>query len=116
MQNGIKTDREAYVFPNTSPSKINERRSYSGLRSLFRRFLAKYNLEGKGLTLYMFRHTFATMLLEEKVNPKIVAEMMGHANIKTTLNIYSTVFKAVYAEAADTLNRAFVRMGCSKTS
>ena len=61
----------------------------------------------------MFRHTFATMLLEEKVNPKIVSEMMGHSNIKTTLDIYSTVFKAVYAEAADTLNNAFTKI-CTK--
>ena len=54
--------------------------------------------------------SFATMLLEEKVNPKIVAEMMGHSNIKTTLDIYSTVFKAVYVEAADTLNNAFTKI------
>jgi len=107
---GIKIDNEAYVFPNTERGKKNERRSYSSLRSLFQRFVAKHGLKGEGLTLYMFRHTFATMLLEEKVNPKIVSEMMGHANIKTTLDIYSTVFKAVYAEAADTLNNAFMKI------
>jgi len=77
---------------------------------MFQRFIAKHGLKEEGLTLYMFRHTFATMLLEEKVNPKIVSEMMGYSNIKTTLDIYSTVFKAVYTEAADTLNGAFVRL------
>jgi len=107
QQNDIKTEQDAYVFPNTSRGKKNELRTYSSLRSLFQRFVNKHGLEDEGLTLYMFRHTFATMLLEEKVNPKIVSEMMGHANIKTTLDIYSTVFKAVYVEAADTLNNAF---------
>jgi len=53
------------------------------------------------------------MMLEEKVNPKIDSEMMGHLNIKTTLDIYSTVFKAVYMEAADTLNGAFMKI-CTK--
>lgn len=107
---GIKTDKEAFVFPNTDRGKKSERRSYSSLRSMFQRFVAKNGLKEEGLTLYMFRHTFATMLLEEKVNPKIVSEMMGHANIKTTLDIYSTVFKTVYAEAADTLGNAFKRI------
>jgi integrase len=104
---GINTSNEDYVFPNTERGKQGSRRSYSSLRSMFRRFVAKHGLTDEGLTLYMFRHTFATMLLEEKVNPKIVSEMMGHSNIKTTLDIYSTVFKSVYAEAADTLNNAF---------
>jgi len=107
---GIKTDKDAYVFPNTERGKKDERREYSSLRSMFQRFISKNALQGEGLTLYMFRHTFATMLLEEKVNPKIVSEMMGHSNIKTTLDIYSTVFKTVYAEAADTLNAAFKKI------
>jgi integrase len=115
-KHGIKTDKEAFVFPNTKKSKRNERRSYSSLRSMFQRFVAKHGLKDEGLTLYMFRHTFATMLLEEKVNPKIVSEMMGHANIKTTLDIYSTVFKAVYAEAADTLNGAFIKLNGKEKS
>ena len=83
---------------------------------MFQRFVAKNGLKDEGLTLYMFRHTFATMLLEEKVNPKIVSEMMGHANIKTTLDIYSTVFKTVYAEAADTLNNAFMKLNTNEKS
>jgi len=114
QQKGIKTDNESHVFPNTSRGKKNSMRSYSSLRSLFQRFVIKHGLEDEGLTLYMFRHTFATMLLEEKVNPKIVSEMMGHANIKTTLDIYSTVFKAVYAEAAHTLDTAFRKICTSE--
>ena len=116
MLKGIKTDKEAFVFPNTERGKQSQRRSYSSLRSMFQRFVAKNGLKDEGLTLYMFRHTFATMLLEEKVNPKIVSEMMGHANIKTTLDIYSTVFKAVYTEAAYTLNSAFMRLSVKEKS
>ena len=77
QQNDIKTGQDAYVFPNTSRGKKNELRTYSSLRSLFQRFINKHELKNEGLTLYMFRHTFATMLLEEKVNPKIVSENDG---------------------------------------
>ncbi len=31
------------------------------------------------------RHTFATVLLEGGTHPKVVQEMLGHANIKTFL-------------------------------
>ena len=35
------------------------------------------------------RHTAATLLLGRGVNPKIVSEMLGHASIGITLDIYS---------------------------
>ena len=36
------------------------------------------------------RHTCATLLLSRNVNPKIVSEMLGHANIATTIQKYKT--------------------------
>lgn len=35
------------------------------------------------------RHTCATLLLSKNVNPKIVSEMLGHASVSITLDIYS---------------------------
>ncbi len=37
------------------------------------------------------RHTCATLLLTRNVNPKVVSEMLGHANIAITLDTYSHV-------------------------
>ena len=37
------------------------------------------------------RHTWATLLLGQNVNPKIVREMLGHANISTTIQKYRTL-------------------------
>src|SRR5262249_55887210 len=37
------------------------------------------------------RHTAATLLLGEGVHPKIVSEMLGHAQISITLDLYSHV-------------------------
>jgi len=58
--------------------------------------------------LYTFRHTFATMLLEKRENMKIVANLMGHASVTTTLKIYSHVLKDVYAETANTLDEVYI--------
>ena len=97
-----------YVFPNT---KTGGRRSYSGLRSSLVRFVKKHSLEDEKISLYTFRHTFATILLEERENPKIVASMMGHAKVSTTLDIYSSVFKsAVYEKTAQTLDGVYAKL------
>jgi integrase len=46
------------------------------------------------------RHTAATLLLLANVHPKVVSEMLGHANIGITLNTYSHVLPTMQREAA----------------
>ena len=88
---------DAVVFPND----LGKMRTYDGFRTTYRRFMAEHEL---GVyTLHSYRHTFATMLLEEGVNPKIVQKMLGHADIETTLGIYSHVLDEVYDGVADTM-------------
>jgi integrase len=47
------------------------------------------------------RHTAATLLLTESVHPRVVMELLGHSQIRTTLDIYSHVMPALAREAAD---------------
>ena len=85
-----------------------EMRSYSGLRSLLERFIKRHALQSEGITLYTFRHTFATILLEQRENPKIVAELMGHTKISATLDLYSHVLSSeVFEQTAKTLDNVF---------
>jgi len=106
------TSDDCHVFCTNK----GEVRSYSGLRSLLMRFLSKNGLDGYGISLYTFRHTFATMLLEERENPKIVSELMGHSKVLTTLSIYSHVIsKSVYESTAKTLDRAYGSLKKEKT-
>ena len=46
------------------------------------------------------RHTCATLLLIAKVNPKVVSEMLGHASVAITLDIYSHVIPDMQQDAA----------------
>ena len=87
------------VFPN----QFGRLRTYNGFRTTYRRFLERYNLEHYKINLHSFRHTFATMLLEAGVNPRIVQKLLGHKDITTTLNTYSHVLDEVYDGVADTL-------------
>lgn len=40
------------------------------------------------LSLYDFRHTYATKMAEQNINPKALQYLMGHKDIETTLNYY----------------------------
>lgn len=51
------------------------------------------------------RHTAATLLLSARVNPKVVSEMLGHASVSITLDIYSHVIPDMQQDAAAAMAR-----------
>ncbi len=66
-------------------------RTYSGYRNIFNRFLRRQKLKDIDFHFHALRHTFSNMLLENKVNPKIVQQLLGHRNVKTTITVYNSV-------------------------
>lgn len=50
------------------------------------------------------RHTFCSRLCENETNVKVIQEVMGHANIETTLDIYAEVNYAKKKEAIENLS------------
>ena len=50
------------------------------------------------------RHTAATLLLGRRdVNPKVVSDMLGHADVGITLNLYSHSSPAMHRQAAEAM-------------
>jgi integrase len=52
------------------------------------------------------RHTCATLLLRQGVNHKFVQELLGHADISLTLNVYSHVLPDMGDDAAGAMDAA----------
>ncbi|MGG2201427.1 tyrosine-type recombinase/integrase [Paenibacillus validus] len=46
------------------------------------------------------RHTVATLMLQGEINPKVVKEILGHSDVRITLDIYSHVLPSVHKETA----------------
>ncbi len=44
-----------------------------------------------GFTCHVLRHTFATRLCESGINLKVIQNILGHADVSTTMNIYISV-------------------------
>jgi len=55
------------------------------------------------------RHTAATLRLLQGDHPKVVQEMLGHAQISLTLGTYSHVTPSMQKDSADKLDRQFRR-------
>lgn len=87
-----------YVFCST---KTGELRTYQGLRTSFRHFLERNNLQGAGITLHKLRHTCATILAEKQVNAKLIQKLLGHSDVRTTLSLYSHVVRDICDHATD---------------
>ena len=52
------------------------------------------------------RHSCATLLLAQSVNPRVVMEPLGHSQIGLTLNTYSHVLPSLQRDAADRMHAA----------
>ena len=56
------------------------------------------------ITFHDLRHTHATLLLSQKINPKIVQERLGHSTITLTLDTYSHLVPDIQKEAVKALD------------
>jgi integrase len=50
------------------------------------------------------RHTAATLLLAQGVDPRTIMETLGHSQISLTLNTYAHVLPALQSDAADKMD------------
>ena len=74
----------------------------------FRRIVNRYNIQDKtvkgDLSLHSLRHTYATRCIESGMPPKVLQHLMGHSDIKVTLDTYADVFdnfQSISIEKAD---------------
>lgn len=74
-----------YFFIN----KRKNRLSSQSVRNMIKKYCKDCNIQ-INITPHMFRHTFATMLLDEDVDIRIIQMLLGHSSIVTT-QIYTQV-------------------------
>jgi integrase len=91
------------VFPNTIGGLMDPK---SLARRDFMRARERAGLPSD-LHFHCLRHTCATLLLARGVNPKVVSEMLGHADISITLRVYAHVTEGMQQAAVDTMEQIF---------
>jgi integrase len=92
---------QGLVFPSTVGTPL-----WGGnLNRAFKATLQRAGLP-KSTRFHDLRHTCATLLLKQGVNPKFVQELLGHADISLTLNVYSHVLPDMGDATADAMEAA----------
>lgn len=87
-----KIKEAGYFFIN----RLNSRLSEQSVRFMINKYTHLSMLE-KHITPHVFRHSFATLLLEEGVDIKCIQHFLGHSSITTT-QIYTHVKKEMQKE------------------
>lgn len=77
----VKANKEDYIL--TGNKEYIEPRTY---RKYFNKVLDKININH--FNFHSLRHTFATNCISLGVDYKTVSELLGHANVNITLNLY----------------------------
>lgn len=76
----------------------------SNLRRSFYRGIDKCGM--KRIRFHDLRHTHATICLQSNMHPKIVAERLGHSDVRVTLNTYSHILPSMQQQAANEISQA----------
>lgn len=97
---GDITSQDAYIFANDDGTI----KTYSGTRNTFRRFLRRHNLKAFQIHFHGLRHTFSNMLFEMNENPKVIQQLLGHRDVKTTIMVYNSVNSDYIKESTDKFN------------
>lgn len=94
-------DENNYILSGTK-TPIDPR-SY---QKLFQKVLKKAGVKSR--KFHAIRHTFATRALELGVDIKTLSEILGHANVSVTLNIYAHSMFEQKKKAIDKMNAMYV--------
>ncbi|MEG0323081.1 MAG: tyrosine-type recombinase/integrase [Raoultibacter sp.] len=79
------TDASRALFVNRLGNRISDQ----SVRDIVKNYAEEAGIQGR-ITPHMFRHTFATLLLESDIDIRYIQQLLGHSSIRTT-EIYTHV-------------------------
>jgi integrase len=97
-----KLEKDEYLFHATDPKKPV---GYSYFNVKMQQFHKK---TGTTFVTHQLRHSYATILFECGIDAKTAQHLLGHAQISTTMDIYTDFRKNAEREAAQKINEFLV--------
>lgn len=87
-----------YIFSTKEGKPLRERNIQNTLDSICERAGIPHK------STHVFRHTYASKLFDQGIDVKIVSELLGHSDVRTTYNKYITLIKRNNAKAMDAID------------
>ena len=92
---------EHYIFSNDGGISPLHKQRYNVLYERYSKDV------GITCTAHQLRHSYATIAVEEDINPKDLQNALGHADISTTMNVYAAARKRSVEKVAAKLNERY---------
>ena len=101
LSNRLKRGHKGYVFSEDGGKTPYRKKRYDLLWRDYCRDV------GISCTAHQLRHSYATIAVEEDINPKDLQNALGHADITTTMNVYAEARKKSVEKVAEKLNKRY---------
>lgn len=89
-----------YIFSDDGIKPLTNRRYIT--------LMDKYRAQtGVTCSAHQLRHSFATIAIENSIDPKVVQGILGHKQLSTTMDIYADLRKNAIKNATQKLNEIF---------
>ena len=98
LENEKAIKKSGYFFVNRQGNRFTEQ----SIRIMLKKYTKQAGID-RNITPHMFRHSFATYLIEEGVDISCVQQILGHSSIKTT-QIYIHIAAKKQAEILKNLH------------
>ncbi|GLI57325.1 phage integrase [Propionigenium maris DSM 9537] len=91
-------------------------RLFNMTREVFKNDLSRYCHKAgvKKVTPHDLRHSHASLLINEGVNPLAISKRLGHAKVDMTLNTYSHLYQSTEDKMVDILDAAYGKVLAKK--
>ena len=106
-----------FVFANRNGGLHNPANINRAIRRIYEAYNAEEIIKAKKekrvpiliphFSCHHMRHTFCTRLCEVEENIKVAQDIMGHADVSTTLNIYAEASETAKLQAVNNMQKIF---------
>lgn len=99
-----KGNDDDFIFSGEKPYSLTM------IRKRWNKYIEQHKLD---ITQHQLRHTYATMLYKAGIDPKTAQALLGHADVQTTLNIYTHIGENIKQGEVDKIN-SFLKKSSKK--
>ena len=102
-----------FIFPALGRSRVTAVEAPMAIRSVqgaMKAAVREAGITKRNVRIHTLRHSYATHLLEEGVNLRVIQSYLGHASIETTM-VYLHLTSKGHDDAAQIINRLMGDLG-----
>lgn len=103
IANNEKFNEEKLLFKPKNSKYVKHANVNTELKRILKR---EFNISD--ISTHSLRHTYGTRCIESGMTPVVVQKLMGHKDIRVTLNTYTTVFDKFKENEIEKVNRYYL--------